>query len=650
MRPTTPQPDDFDARQRARQGGLARPQPPRVIVSGDEAEDASEWEVVVVENEAIDDQRALEIARERHRQQRLANLPSLDERDIAQALGIGAEGEAEAPDGIDSDAFVLPDDTPPARRIVGPAPLPVGLIFDGVEEPGADEAAAADDDVIEGPTTRFPLEPAEEAEEATEPAGEALAAEADAAAGTPAAGTETGDDEGPGDPTSSWNPVPLESRVTFDDVDLGFYDIGDEAIDAPVIAEEAPPAEDPVEAGLDRDADGVPADDPSDDFYAVDDKDPLTALEPPKPKVYVPPTEPVKLWGTGRAKQVDGKVYAPGEVPHDEEVPEEDDFASSFPIDPDEFLTEEGAEVAVDELDYASVFGPVDAPPVAAPVPVAAPLHDADPMEVAAHAPITESPARRRRRKAAAAGATVAGIVAKGKTAKAAEPDEADRFEDLRPEPGEPDVFADLQAIETDETEWGWRDEFLDDGADHPDHIHAAAGYAYAFDDELLGPPQPLLVDQRPRHIREEAQPRRGRRELIALGAAGLVVLAVGVGSKVFNSADRPELVQGSDAPATSIERATTSTTLDDSSSTTVSPFGTGILTTVPGDTTATSRPRTTTTAPRRGATPPPSVTSTTVATTSSTATTAPPDTTPTTEPPTTAPPTTGATLPPPDE
>ncbi|MDQ2649034.1 MAG: hypothetical protein M3Z03_05730, partial [Actinomycetota bacterium] len=398
MQRSTPQPDDFDARQQARQAGLARPKPPRVIVSGDEAEDASEWEVVVVENEAIDDERALEIARQRHQQQRLANLPSLDERDIAQALGIGTEGEAEAADGIDSDAFVLPDDTPPARRIVGPAPMPVGLIFDGVEEPGEEspgEDASAHFN-LEDPPEPESLDEVRFADPDPDPEPDGVDPElaVDLEAGVePAAGDEQHL------PVTSWNPAPLEPRVTFDDVDLGFYDIGDEAIDAPVIPDEVPEAAPEEAAGLDRDDETVPNDDPHHDFYAVDDKDPVTALEPPKPKEVVPPTEPVKLWGTGRAKQVDGKVYAPGEVPPDEVIPEDDDdFASSFPIDPDEFLTEEGAEVDVNELDYASVFGPVDAPSALTPVPVAAPVHDLDPMEVAAHAPITESPARRRRR------------------------------------------------------------------------------------------------------------------------------------------------------------------------------------------------------------------------------------------------------------
>lgn len=667
MRRSTPQPDDFDAR-RPRQAGLSRPRPPRVLISGDDTEDASEWEVVVVENEAIDDTQALEIARQRHEAQRrerlLNNLPSLDERDIAHALGLGKEGEAEAPDGIDSDAFVLPGDTPPARRIVGPAPLPVGLIFDGVDEPGderpsrfatedAAEFAQAGVDEIQFDEQQV------EASAFVEPVFEDDAADPEVAAATDAADATTdGDTEAPAEEetaeASSWTPTPLDSRIPLDDLDHDFYDIGDEAIDAPVVGGEPVEAADDSDdgAGLVREDADVPGDDPHHSFYAVDDMDPATALEAPEAKPEVPkapPTEPVKLWGTGRPKAAasDGKIYAPGEVPPEEVVAEEedDDFASSFPIDPDEFLTEEGADVDVNELDYASVFGPVDAPPAAAPVPVAAPVHDVDPMEVAAHAPITESPARRRRRKAAAVGATAAGVIAKSRPAKA---DEADQFDDLKA-PVEDDPFEDLQAIEADDAEWGWRDEFIDDdatveapGEQHPEHVHAAAGYHYAFDDdEFYEGAGPLLVDQRPRHIREDAEPRRGRRELLALGAAALVVLAVGVGSKVFSSADRPEFAETSDDPTTTVtrERITTSTTTN---------FGTGILTTVPEpeDTTVTTagRPKTTTTV-KRGSTPPPTTapttappqTTTTVevtTTTEPTTTTSTEDTTPPEEPP----------------
>ena len=382
MRRSTPQPDDFDARQKARQTGLSRPKPPRVLISGDELEDASEWEVVVVENEAIDDQRALEIARQRHRQS-LSNLPSLDERDINHALGIGAEGDAEDPDGIDSDAFVLPGDTPPARRIVGPAPLPVGLIFDGVEEPDDERPSRFDLPEDSGSLDDLPeasgsLDEAMAAADEGDPGpglDEVVFAEQELGEPTAATPAQLEPEAPPSDlPVTSWSPAALESRFPVDDVDHDFYGIGDEAIDAPVVAIEEPVAQ-VAEAtttdaeGLDREHEDVPEDDPHHSFYALDDQDSAAALETPGPAPTADgepaaPAEPVKLWGTGRPKSVDGKIYAPGEVPPEEvaATEEDDDFYSSFPIDPDEFLTEEGAEVDVNELDYASVFGPVDAP------------------------------------------------------------------------------------------------------------------------------------------------------------------------------------------------------------------------------------------------------------------------------------------------
>ncbi|HEV8115761.1 MAG TPA: hypothetical protein VGP53_05940, partial [Acidimicrobiales bacterium] len=104
---------DPDARGDLDEGRPQRfPSPPRVLVSVGDPDDPSQWDVVVVDNDAIDDDTALRIAQARTGQR--ASLPSLDEQDVFPGE---ADGDAEPSDAFSAaDAFTPVPGAPALRR------------------------------------------------------------------------------------------------------------------------------------------------------------------------------------------------------------------------------------------------------------------------------------------------------------------------------------------------------------------------------------------------------------------------------------------------------------------------------------------------------------------------------------------------------
>jgi hypothetical protein len=264
------------------------PRAPRVLVSVDDFEDPAEWDVIVVENEAVDDETARRIARQRsakERRPRAITLPSLDEQDVIKAFD--TDRDAEAPDNVSVEAFEPPEPLPVRRRPVADIPLPVADPFAGLPEPepeprpqpegAADVDGAFDPESLapiaepgppERPATdprdgapgveRAPAGPAENDPAAPEdphapPAGIAGPAAAAGAAGLAAAASAS--------PAAAAEP----QRPLVDDPEDGFFAIGDGTQVVPEPATEGEWA--PAPEGLDADRELV--DDPRDDFYDV---------------------------------------------------------------------------------------------------------------------------------------------------------------------------------------------------------------------------------------------------------------------------------------------------------------------------------------------------------------------------------------------
>jgi hypothetical protein len=555
MAPDTPEPE-------APRPGTPRsegdaPRPPRILVEVGDLEDPAEWDVILVENQEIDDETARQIAAQRAGRAKppskprlgprlpagpSVSLPSLDERDVIKAFE--TDREAEDATEIDVDAFARPDDGTPLRpRQVAELP-PEHDAFAGHPEPG--DEPDEPEPVAEGPEP----EPEPEAEEPVEP----------------------------------WTPAVREGPVLLDDPDDEFYAIGDAevVVDAPSLDDDAPPTDEEVafapelpdeeatddedrdaaasdgtddtgtdadtDTEIDGDAPDAPSDwdlsavaldeerelldDPDDAFYALG-RNRIAAFRPVPGAPVVPllpaPTARLSsdLWGTGGA--------AP--PPPEEEVFEEEvEVDSSFPLGPDDLVI--GGEVepiALDELDYANVFGPVEGD-------LSIPDLDAPPTE------------RRRRR-------------------------------------AKPTYEDDLYVFEDDDRHW----------------------------------PVP--------------EPRGGRRrELVALGLAAGIIVALGVGSQVFAKPDRQENTTEQSTTSTTRPRVrTTDTSTPDLTLPTLPADEPAVV----GGVTVTTRPRTTTTVKGKPAPP----TTAAPATTEAPTTTAAPTTT---EPPptTTEPPPTTTTLP----
>jgi hypothetical protein len=517
MAPDTPEPE-------APRPGTPRsegdsPRPPRILVEVGDLEDPAEWDVILVENQEIDDETARRIAAQRAgraqppTKPRLGprlpagpsvSLPSLDERDVIQAFE--TDHEAEDATEIDVDAFARPDDGTPVRpRQVAELP-PEHDAFADHPEPG-DE-----------PDEPEPV--AEEPEPEPEPEAEEPEAE---------------------EPAEPWAPAVREGPVLLDDPDDQFYAIGDAevAVDAPPVDDDAPPTEEEVafapepsddegaadddteadaedaetDAELEDDEPAEPSDwdlsavaldeerelldDPDDDFYALG-RNRIAAFRPVPGAPVVPllpaPTARLSsdLWGTGGP---------PPTPPEEEEVFEEEvEVDSSFPLGPDDLVI--GGEVepiALDELDYANVFGPVEGD-------LSIPDLDAPPTE------------RRRRR-------------------------------------AKPTYEDELYVFEDDDRHW----------------------------------PVP--------------EPRGGRRrELVALGLAAGIIVALGVGSQVFTQPDRQENTGEQSTTSTTRARVRTSdTTAPDLTLPTLPADEPAVV----GGVTVTTRPRTTTTTVKGKPAPP---------------------------------------------
>ena len=142
MKDPTQEPEARDAGGAPGRRGPGRP--PRVLVSVGDLNDPANWDVIVVENDAIDDETALRIAHERTGHG--AALPSLDESDVSPVVVDLAEFER--PDAFAAmDAFAPITDVPQRRRRRYVADSP---------DPGAD------DELLEGiglPATVFAAPP-----------------------------------------------------------------------------------------------------------------------------------------------------------------------------------------------------------------------------------------------------------------------------------------------------------------------------------------------------------------------------------------------------------------------------------------------------------------------------------------------------------
>jgi hypothetical protein len=605
MAPDTPEPE---APRPGSEGADGDKRPPRILVEVSDLHDPAEWDVILVENQDIDDDTARRIAAERAGRRPpppsrprgprapagpTMSLPSLDEHDVMRA--IDDDRDAEDVEDIDDDAFARPDDgTPLRRRAVIDLPPDVGAFADH-PEPGDEPEEAAEPEAVDEPEA-----------EAAEPEAEAEAPAVDA-----------------------WAPAEREAPALLDDPDDDFYGIGAEAPEAPepappedaaaegadhaavvepsvgaeADAEAAAPDEHVVAAASDDDAgpdgDHEPDDDadeepeaeggdPADhdggadaalgeaegegeagvepgawDLTAVALDEERDLIDDPEDPFYSVGRSRISAFGAARPPVPARTAHAPLPAPTDRlgsdlwgTAPPKDDAVfedeleidSSFPLGPDDLVPGgEVDQVALDELDYANVFGPVTGS-------LSVPDLDAPPEE-----------ARSRRR---------------------------------RPKPTYDD--SDL----------------------------------YVFEDDDRHRPVP--------------PPRSGgrRRELVVLGLAAGIIVALGVGSQVLRpkhdggSASAPSSTTTTRHRATSSESTVPNLNLPtlpadpaDGATTTVDPGGSTATTARRGSTTTVKgRSTTTTTAPRN--------TTTTAA--PQTTTTAPPQTTTTAAPTTTeAPPTT---------
>jgi len=528
-RPTNPDTGD---------GGL---RPPRVLVSVEDLEDPADWDVVVVENDAIDDATALQIARRRTGRPG-TNLPSLDERDIARAFQ--TDFDAEDPEGLSVDAFSPPAMARPARRRF-PPPAPIDLPDDGFDDLALDLAAEAAANADQGPRPKPGVVaevPVEEEPEVEPPADEAVFDLIDAtvrrrpdtspdelllddgdeppepmAAPPVAAPREEVGAEGAEDEVAAADPAP----PTFDEtVQIAADQVG-------------PP---PGEATTDEDeADGelAPA------FPAFPDKAPVSvdlwgreADDPDRP---VPALTSVQL--EADAEEIEEEI--------EEEVEDALLIDSSFPIGPDDIRGDgTGAAIDVASLDYASVFGPVQG---ALPEPdLALP---------------------RTRRTATVGGDRIYGAHA---------------------------VSAGLGELD---------DEYEDD------------------DDQIWPVP---------------ARRRRGKRELVTLGIAAGLVLAIGFGMQLLGRSDRPTLVASDETTTTVGRTRSTSNTTSPTFTVTTEASVLPIDDTTDDSTTQPTRPRNTTPTTVKQAPPTPPPTQATTTTTEATTTTTEATTTTTTPPATT--------------
>ena len=262
-------------------------------------EDPAEWDVIVVENEAIDDDTARQIAQQRSGRRR--SLPSLDERDIMQAFSDDPDRDAEDAEGLSDDAFAPPAG-PAVRRRMDPPPLPPAadeLFGDVSTAPGppapAEEALAAPgsepegwstDDVVrmDGPTAPRPRVSEEELEANLHdyPQGSDEPDDVDDGLGV---------DEGELPDEAEEEAPEAEAEVTEDEVaededDQTAADQGDdvaaeEESPAPVQGLWAPlePTVPVVRISAERAEADAPErtellDDPADDFYAIDGEAP----------------------------------------------------------------------------------------------------------------------------------------------------------------------------------------------------------------------------------------------------------------------------------------------------------------------------------------------------------------------------------------
>ena len=617
MTPDTPEPEA--PRPGAPRPDGATPVPPRVLVSVGDLEDPAEWDVILVENQDIDDDTARRIAAERAGRplpppspgrrlgppkppRRTVTLPSLDERDVIQAFE--TDREAEDADDISVDAFAPPEDAAQARRRPISTELPPEHdAFEGIPEPGDPEPEPTEDEAAFPGAVEFVDEP--EVVEAAEP--------------------ETGE------PAEPWVPAHREGPALVDDPDDDFYAIaGDEVADDD--------AADSIDASDDVTADEAePADADSDEASGLD-SDTETGTK------------------TETTEASDDADDAPGDDAEDADDTIEGDAedtseAADDPTDndaagaTDDAADEPAAEIELDEWDLSAGALDEDRELLDDPddsfyglgLPRVSAFRSVPPPVIAGGKPLVSLPSPSARLNSELWGT-----------------------KDQAPAPAD-EVFED--ELEVDSSFPLGPDDLAPDGEVEPPRLDDL-DYANVFGPvtgslsvpDLTGPPQrgprrPAYEDDL--YVFEEddedgrwpVPPPRAtgrRRELVALGLAAGVIVALGVGSQVFSPSE-PQ--QGATVDAT------TSTTRVRARTTDVTPPPPDLTlptlvdddpSTDPGGSTNTTARRSTTTTAKKGA-----VTTVAPTTTAAPTTTEPPVTT-TTEPPvttTTEPPSTTTTI-----
>ncbi|MDP1819449.1 MAG: hypothetical protein Q8K58_06075 [Acidimicrobiales bacterium] len=585
-------------------GSVSRP--PRILVSVEDLENPADWDVVVVENDAVDDATALRIARQRAGRpvQTGTNLslPSLDERDVARALETDHDAEDVA--GLSVDAFSPPALAQPPRRRVGAAVVPPLLEDDGFDDLARDIGAGSPP-----PAPAAVPKPGVVPEVAYEEPPERAAPTDDAAAferidatvrprhmAPPDAVLDQSDDESDGaaEAPAAGDRFAEDLAARADAQDEEHGDEQDEALTGPVAVVGgaaaaglvgataqtgiAVPPGDGLRIAAERATTDVPTpDDPDADGAAGATMAPVD----------------VDLWGRGTGGEIVGPGPAPAltsfrheaepdqveaelEAELDEQMEDALLIDSSFPLGPEDVMADgAGASIDVSSLDYASVFGPVQGA-------LAEP-------ELDAHRP---------RRAAAVADARMYGAAAAAGAGTAAGAATA--------------------------------------AAAPVDGHHLGEGVE---DDDASG------LDPAPKRRR------RGRRALVALGLAAGVLGLIGLGTQLIDDSERPSLVASEDETTSSTSTTIRRTRSTSDTTTAAVPVTEAVVpvetTTGEAVTDTTARRRTSTTVARRTTTTVRRATATTRAP-STTAPPPPPTTQPPPPPPTTQPPPPPTTQPPP--
>jgi hypothetical protein len=623
MTPEPPDPQHPDGRGTRPDG--ADPRAPRILVSVGDLEDPADWDVIVVENDAIDDDTARKIASQRTGHQ--ISLPSLDESDVMRALE--TDRDAEDVEGLSADAFGPPEGAAEPRRARGARVMPEDDGFAGLPEPDPEpEPPTADhEDEVEATDADAADEP-DDAEPAEAPAPWSPADLTPMEPVTARRPTEAHLDAELGDePASPDEPADTdEAPAALADVDWGSAPSADAGADPDAIADE--PADEVVAGEVAADAEPQPfvghegtdlIDDPHDDFYDIGDD---TIAVADDLVADATDTDGVDTDPEAEAEAAEDEDHEPELSPIDED--------RDLLDDPDDAFFALGAHAAT-ALAAAKLRAGIPAVPGATPAPVGPDLWG---TPSAVDAPAVDEPAGDADEVAAVADLD----------AEVPFEDEIEFDSSFPLSPADVLVAGDAEPVQLDSLDYASVFGPVQGTLTAPDlpppaprrrprPVYYSGDDTGAIDaddeyDDDLDDPWPVTPARRGRGR---------RRELVVLGLAAAAIAAIGLGSQVFGG-DRPEVTAGPDSTTTT--QGSRVTAIAPTSSTlflpTTTPSDSPLLGTGGADggtdaTTATTRrPRTTTTTTKKpGST-------TTSSTPPATTTTAPPATTTTTAPPAT--------------